>query len=88
MAAEDGSGESQMDHPASNAEVVVPDNTNTLTKVSRAIYVGVAGDVSVQMAKTGTAIVFKAVPAGSILPIRVTRVNLTGTTATNMVSLY
>lgn len=88
MAARDVAGDNQMDHPAYNAEVVTPDNTTELTNVSRALYVGVGGDVSVQMAVTGTAIVFKNVPTGTILPIRIRRVNSTATTATNMVSLY
>ena len=88
MAALDMAGDGQMDHPAYNAEVVTPDNSTELARVSRALYVGVGGDVSVQMAGTGTAIVFKNVPTGATLPIRIKRVNSTATTATNMVSLY
>jgi hypothetical protein len=81
-------GESQMDHPARNAEVVTPSDVTELVYESRALYVGVGGNISVQMAGTGTAIVFTGVPAGTILPIRIARVNSTSTTATNMVSLY
>lgn len=88
MPAIDVSGEGQMEFPAYNAEVVTPDNATELTYVSRSLYVGVGGDVSVQMQGTGTAVVFKNVPTGSILPIRVKRVNSTATTATNMVSIY
>lgn len=88
MAATDNSGDGTMDHPARNAEVVTPSDTTTLAAVSRALYVGVAGNVSVQMAGVGTAIVFTGVLAGTILPIRITRVNSTSTTATNMVALY
>jgi hypothetical protein len=77
-----------LDDPANSAEVVTPSDVTALTKPSRALYVGVTGNVSVEMHGTGTAIVFTAVPAGSILPIRVTRVNSTGTSATNIVSLY
>jgi len=75
------------DMPADDAEVVVPHDTTNLAKTSRALYVGVGGDVSVEMAGTGSAIVFTGVLAGTVLPIRVTRVNATGTTATNMVAL-
>lgn len=74
--------------PAANAEVVTPHNSNNLSNTSRGIYVGGAGDVSVQMSGTGTAIVFKNVPAGTVLPYRITRVNSTSTTATDMVSVY
>lgn len=88
MAALDMAGDGQMDHPAYNAEVVTAHDTTELAKVSRALYVGVGGDVSVQFAGVGTAIVFKNVPTGAILPIRIKRVNSTSTTATNMVSLY
>jgi len=77
----------QSDFPADDAEVVTPSDTVNLLKISRAVYVGVGGNVSVEMAKTGTAIVFTGVQAGSVLPIRVSRVNATGTTATNMVAL-
>lgn len=88
MPAVDSAGDGTMDHPARNAEVVTPNDTTTLAAVSRALYVGVGGDVSVLMAGTGTSIVFKNVPTGSVLPIRIQRVNSTSTTATNMVSLY
>lgn len=77
-----------LDSPAYNAEAVTPSDSVDLTNTSRGLYVGVAGDVSVEMAGTGTAIVFTGVLAGSILPIRITRVNSTSTTATNMTSLY
>jgi len=75
------------DYPAGDAEVVTPHDTNNLAKTSRALYVGVGGDVSVEMAQTGSAIVFTGVLAGTVLPIRITRVNATATTATNMVAL-
>ncbi len=88
MPATDNSGDGTMDHPARSAEVVTPSNSTDLAAVSRALYVGVGGDVSVQMAGTGTAIVFKNVPTGTTLPIRINRVNSTATTATNMVALY
>ena len=88
MPALDGAGEGQMMFPGSNAEVVTPNDTTTLVWMSRALYVGVGGDVSVQMAGTGTAIVFKNVQTGAVLPIRIQRVNSTAMTATNMVSIY
>lgn len=88
MAATDVSGGDNMIYPANSAEVVTPHDTTTLAKVSRALYVGVGGDVTVQMYGTGTAILFKNVPTGTLLPIRITRVNSTGTTATNMVAIY
>jgi len=47
------------------------------------LYVGVTGDVTVQSV-TGTSVLFKAVPAGAIIPGRFIRVMVTGTTATNI----
>jgi hypothetical protein len=74
--------------PAANAVAVTPHDATDLAQVTRGLYVGVAGDVSVEMLDTGTAVVFTAVPAGTVLPIRVTRVNATATDATNIVALY
>jgi len=66
--------------PADDAASVTPHDTNELAFVTRALYVGTAGDVTVTMAGTGASITFKAVPAGTILPIRVKIVLDTGTT--------
>ena len=63
------------------------DSTDIPTGMTRAIYVGGAGDIAA-VDKDDTAVVFSAVPAGTILPIRVRRVNSTSTTATLMVALY
>jgi hypothetical protein len=73
--------------PGEDAEEVTPHNTNELGYVSRALYVGGAGDLTVLMLNDQV-VTFSAVPAGSLLPIRVKRVNSTGTTATAIVSIY
>jgi hypothetical protein len=57
-------------------------------KAQPSLYVGVTGDVSVEMAGTGSSITYKGVPAGATLPINVTRVNSTNTTATDIVALF
>ena len=69
-----------------NAEVVVPSDTVNLAQTARALYIGVSGKISVEMAGVGSAIVFLAVPVG-VLQIEVTRVNATNTDATDMVAL-
>lgn len=74
--------------PATSAVAVTPHDTNDLTTTTRGLYVGVTGDVKVDMADTGTAVVFTAMAAGVIHPLRVTRVYSTDTTATNMVAVY
>jgi hypothetical protein len=76
-----------LDSPALNAEAVTPSDSVSLTNDSRALYIGVGGDVSVLMSG-GTSVTFVGLLAGSILPIRANRVNATSTTATDIVSLY
>ncbi len=76
-----------LESPASNAESVVPSDTVDVPHTTRAIYVGGAGDVSVEM-KDGGAVTFRNVNAGAVVAIRVSRVLATGTTATDIVGLY
>jgi hypothetical protein len=73
--------------PANGAAVITPNNSADLTVYARAIYVGVGGNITVDMTDSGTNITFLAVPQGTILPIQVKRVYSTGTTATNLVAL-
>ena len=61
-------------------------NTQNYTDLVYTIYVGGDGDVSVETAD-GSTIVFVGLTAGSFLPMLVTRVNSTSTTATNMVAI-
>lgn len=74
------------DGPYRKAEVVSKSDTVDLTNVSRAIWVGGTGDMVVIM-QDGTTVTFTAIPAGCLLPICVSRVKSTSTTATNMVAL-
>jgi hypothetical protein len=75
--------------PAENAVAVTAHDTDpTGAKYCRGLYIGGAGDVVVTMLGEGTDVVFKAVPAGTILPIRVERVDGTNTTATDIVAIY
>lgn len=73
--------------PADNATAVTPSDSADLAFNSRALYVGGAGNLVVTMAGGGD-VTFTAVPAGSILPIRVSRVKATSTTATSIINLY
>lgn len=55
-------------------------------QLTRGIYVGGGGNLSVEM-DNGT-VVFVGVVAGAVYPIRVRRVNSTNTTATNLIALF
>ena len=74
-----------MSFPAENAVAVTPHDSTNLSNVTRALWVGVSGDISVEMFDVGTAIVFKNVQG--LLPVRATRINSTATTATDIVAL-
>jgi hypothetical protein len=74
--------------PASNAVVITPSDTVDLDTILRGLYVGVTGNVNVLLAKDSSPVVLVAVPAGSLLPLRVKRVFATSTTATNLVGVY
>lgn len=78
-------------NPALRAVSVTPNDSTDLSQVPRALYIGGAGDVEVHMSGepgTDTAVVFSAVPAGTILPIRPDRVLASNTTATLILALY
>lgn len=73
--------------PAEGAFAVTPSDSTDLIALSRAIYVGTGGDISLDMA-TGETVTFSNVQDGSLLPLRVKRIRSTLTTATNMVAVY
>ena len=52
-----------------------------------ALYVGTGGNVKVNMGTSGRGITFSNVASGQILPIQITQVYQSGTTASNMVAL-
>lgn len=51
------------------------------------VYVGTTGDVACVDWATGTSVTYKAVPAGSVVPVQVEKVLSTGTTAADMVGI-
>ena len=72
---------------ADEAEVVAPSDSLEFLEPS-ALYVGSGGDVTVDLFKGGTNITFSAVFAGTWMPILVSRVYSTDTSATNIVRLF
>ena len=72
--------------PATTAVLVTPSDSTDLTNVSRAVYVGTAGNMKVTMSESGT-VLFTGVAAGTTLPIRVSRIWSTTTTASTIIAL-
>ena len=56
-------------------------------ELTRAVYVGGTGDLKVTY-QDGSIDVLQSIPAGTLLPIRVSLVWSTGTTATKLSALY
>ncbi|WP_323571694.1 hypothetical protein [Rhizobium sp. 28DA2] len=72
--------------PASHGFDIVPDDNNPLPSATRAIYVGNGGQLCLTLL-SGATVTFQNLPAGSLLPVRATRVFSTRTTATGLVGL-
>lgn len=79
-------GDSQnLSLPSSHAAAVAPSDSSSLAFVTKRLYIGGAGSVTVIMLD-GTTVTYTAVPTGTYLNIRVSQVKSTGTTATNIVA--
>lgn len=72
--------------PAIAATAITPNDSTDLANATRAIYVGGAGSLAVVFVE-GQSVTFSGVAAGTILPLRLSRVLATGTTATGLVGL-
>jgi hypothetical protein len=70
---------------ARDGVAITPDDDNDLDVVPDAIFVGVSGNIEVDV-KSGT-LVYPNVPVG-IFPISPTRVRDANTTATNLIAMY
>lgn len=73
---------------ALNGFLVNPSDTNELPAVTRAIYIGTAGDIKLILKKDSEAIILKNVPSGALLPLRVVKIFAGKTTAEDIVGLF
>lgn len=73
--------------PKGGAFAITPHDTNDLTTGATAVYIGGAGNMKV-ITSLGQTVTFVGLVAGTILPVRVSRVFSTDTTATSLVGLY
>lgn len=79
-----------LESPAHNCFAISPSNTADLPFVTRAIYIGGDGNLTVELVGTaaGSAVLFTGVKQGTVLPLRVRKVMATGTNAAALVGLY
>lgn len=72
--------------PAKRLRAITPHDTNELTFVPKALFVGVGGTISL-IAQEDTAAVSLTVSSGAIIPVRAKIVKTTGTTASGIVAM-
>ena len=73
--------------PARDAAAVTPSDSTQISPVARALYVGGAGNIKL-VTEEGTTVTFQGIVAGSVLPVKTTKVFSTDTTATYIVALF
>jgi outer membrane receptor protein involved in Fe transport len=74
--------------PARRAVTVVPNDSQPLAEIPKALFVGTGGTIALRGVGGGADQLFKNVPNGSVLPFRAEFVRATGTTATDILALY
>lgn len=74
---------------ARDAVAITPNDGADLNKIpTRGIYVGVSGNIKVDLIDGTSSVTFTNVPAGAIFPISVKRVYSSDTTATGIIGIY
>ncbi|MEQ8409957.1 MAG: hypothetical protein RIB52_00230 [Erythrobacter sp.] len=73
--------------PAGDCFELSTSDTSDLPRATKAIYIGISGDIVLRPVHGATDVAFLNVQAGTIIPIRVNAVRTTGTTASALVGL-
>ena len=73
--------------PSQNCFEVMPHDTAELETMTKALFVGTGGDVTVRPARSQQDVTFRNLPDAYVLDVRVIAVRATGTTATDIVGL-
>ena len=76
-----------LEAPARSAVQLAPDDAAALVQITRAVYVGQAGTLQVEMAD-GMQATFHGVTGGTLLPIRIRKVLTAQTTAGAILGLW
>lgn len=77
----------QVSAPATKCVAVTPHDSNALTDIPKALYVGTGGSIVLQGVGGGSDVTFANVPDGGVLPVRAKYIRATGTTASGIVAL-
>ena len=80
-------GVDQLSDPSAAPFAISPHDTNALTRLCKAIYVGSGGTIILRAPGSDTDVAFVGVPSGMVLPVRASHIRATGTTAGNLVAL-
>lgn len=73
--------------PAQECFSITPTDSAELPRATKALFIGVGGDVTLVPLSGTAAVTFRNLPAGSILDVRVRAVRATGTTASALVGM-
>ena len=73
--------------PVENGLEITPSDEATLPYVTRALYSGTGGDITLRLAG-GAVLSLVGTTPGAVYPLRVDKVLLSGTTATGLVGLW
>lgn len=77
-----------IDNSYSHAAAVTKSDATVFNPPARGIHVGGTGAISVDLVGGETAVLFSGIPSGTFLPIAITKVYSTNTTATLMVIVW
>ncbi|QQR35429.1 hypothetical protein JI749_13850 [Devosia oryziradicis] len=75
-----------LESPAAHGFAITPSDGADLADVTRAIYVGGSGSLSLTLL-SGANVTLTGVAGGTLLPLRARAIKATGTTATSLVGL-
>ena len=78
----------QVSAPATRAVSVTPHDSNALSDIPKALFVGTGGNITMRGVNGSADQLWKNVPSGSVLPFRAQYVRATGTTAADLLALY
>lgn len=73
--------------PASVCFAIIPSDSLELPQVTKAIYVGTGGQVTLAPVDNTAPVTFVNVPSGAILDVRTSKILATGTDASDLVGL-